>query len=542
MEEKILYDVLIVGAGPSGLAAAIKLHQLAALDQKTLKICILEKGAQVGAHIISGAILDPRSLKELLPERWQEAPLDTAVKKEAFYYLSKAHSFRLPTPRSLQNKGNFIISLGALCRFLAAEAERFGTEIYPGFAASKILYDAQGAVAGVETGPMGINKNGEKTANFQPGMALYAKQTFFAEGCRGQLSQELIHHFDLAKDRCPQTYGLGLKEIWSIPAKQHAQGTVLHTIGWPLDRLTYGGGFLYHFSENRVSLGFALGLDYKNPWLNPFKEFQRFKTHPFIRNILQGGERLAYGARAINEGGWQALPKLNFPGGVLIGDAAGFLNVAKIKGIHPAIKSGILAAEAAYEALSVSANPSPLNLHQYPAKFEQSWLKKELFAVRNIRPGFHHGRWFGLANAFFETYLSYGHSPWTLKHQVDHLSLLPATAAKKIDYPKPDGKLTFDKASSVYLANVYHEDNQPAHLVLKNPALAIEVNYKNYASPETRYCPADVYEIVNHQDEPALQINAQNCIHCKTCDIKDPTQNIIWKAPEGGGGPNYENM
>lgn len=542
MEHEVMsYDVVIVGAGPAGLSAAIRLMQLAAEQNKNITVCILEKGAQIGAHIMSGAVLEPRSLQALLPDNWRDAPLDTSVTCDKFLYLTSKRAYRLPTPKPMHNKGNYIISLGELCRFLGTIAEQLGCEIYPGFAATKLLYNKNNEVIGVATGDVGIDKNGKKTPNYQPGMHLHANQTLFAEGCRGQLSQELMHHFQLRTNATPQTYGLGLKEIWKIPANQHKQGEVIHTVGWPLDNMTYGGSFMYHFSNNQVAIGFVVGLDYQNTWLNPFAELQRFKTHPFISKILSGGERIAYGARALNEGGWQSLPKLTFPGGALIGDAAGFLNVPKIKGIHTAMESGMLAAEACFTALPAQQH-SQFELTSYTDKIKQSWVADELYKVRNVRPGFRYGLFVGLANAAFETYISHGKSPWTLTNHADHLMLKPAKQSKKIDYPKPDGILTFDRLSSVYLTNTFHEENQPDHLNLVDKVLAIDVNYKQYASPETRYCPAAVYEIVDKETLPKLQINAQNCIHCKTCDIKDPRQNIVWHAPEGGGGPNYINM
>lgn len=535
------YDVVIVGAGPAGLSAAIKLKQLAAQANNEVKVCILEKGAQVGSHILSGAVLEPRSLQELLPDNWQEAPLDTKVTEDFFYLLSSKRAFRLPTPKQMKNNGNYIISLGELCRFLATEAEKLGCEIYPGFAAAKVLYNDNNQVIGVSTGEVGIDKNDNKTPNYQPGMHLIAKQTLFAEGCRGQLSQALMQHYHLRDSVSPQTYGLGIKEIWQVKPEKHQSGKVVHTIGWPMDSATYGGSFIYHLSKHRVAIGFVVGLDYQNPWLNPFAELQRFKTHPFISDLLKDGERISYGARALNEGGWQSIPKLSFPGGALIGDAAGFLNVPKIKGIHGSMKSGMLAAEACFELLT-KENTSEFELKSYSEKLNNSWLGKELYQVRNIRPGFRFGLWLGLANAAFETYISRGKTPWTLKNHADYTTLLPADKAKKINYPNPDGVLTFDKLSSVYLSNTYHEENQPCHLKLHNPLLAIRVNYQIYASPEVRYCPAGVYEIIEEEQGPKLQINSQNCIHCKTCDIKDPRQNIVWKAPEGGGGPNYIDM
>lgn len=536
--ETMEYDVVIVGAGPAGLSAAIKIKQLAHRHNKEISICILEKGAQVGAHILSGAVLEPRSLIDLLPDNWQDAPLDSQVVADSFYYLTKKSAYQLPTPKPMQNHGNYIISLGDLCQFLAAQATALGCEIYPGFAAAKVLYTREGSVIGVATGDVGIDKEGNKTANYQPGMHLHARQTLFAEGCRGQLSQHLMTRFQLRKHVQPQTYGLGIKEIWEIPVDKHRRGQVVHTVGWPLDNATYGGSFIYHLSANRVAIGFVVGLDYKNTWLNPFCEMQRFKTHPFIRDLLTGGERIAYGARALNEGGWQSIPKLTFPGGALIGDGAGFLNVVKIKGIHTAIESGMCAAEACFDALE-EHQKGPIELVRYSEKIKQSWMSTELYNARNVRPGFRYGLFIGLANAAFETYITGGKSPWTLKNHADYLSLKPANQCQKIDYPKPDGVLTFDLPSSVYLSNTYHDDNQPVHLNLRDKSLAIDVNYHQYASPETRYCPAGVYEIV---PGPTLQINAQNCIHCKTCDIKDPRQNILWSAPEGGGGPNYVGM
>lgn len=540
-QETMEFDVLIVGAGPAGLSAAIKLKQLALAAQKTISICILEKGAQIGSHILSGAVLEPRSLKELLPETWQSAPLDTPVSNDLFYFLSAKKAYKLPTPKPMHNEGNYIISLGELCRFLAEQAESLGCEIYPGFAATKILYNDKNQVIGVATGDVGINKEGEETQNYQAGMHLIAKQTLVAEGCRGQLSQYIMNRYHLRDKSQPQTYGLGLKEIWQVDSAKHKPGTVIHTVGWPLDQATYGGSFIYHLSNQRIAIGFVVGLDYKNPWLDPFLELQRFKTHPLIKSTLEGGERLEYGARALNEGGWQSLPKLTFPGGALIGDAAGFLNVPKIKGIHTAMQSGMLAAEACFEALN-EPTTTQIELTAYPEKIKQSWLAKELYAVRNIRPGFKYGLIPGLINAAFETYISFGKSPWTLHNHADHTSLNLASKAPKPDYLKPDGVITFDKLSSVFLSNTFHEENQPCHLKLKKPKLAIDINLKNYASPETRYCPAAVYEIVEEEAGPRLQINAQNCLHCKTCDIKDPRQNIVWQAPEGGGGPNYTEM
>lgn len=540
-QEVMEYDVVIVGAGPAGLSAAIRLKQLAQQQQKNISICILEKGAQIGAHILSGAVLEPTSLKTLLPDTWQSAPLSTPVTKDSFYFLNEKQAWRLPTPKPMCNEGNYIISLGELCQFLAHQAEGLGCEIYPGFAAAKILFDNDHRVIGVSTGELGIDKHGNRTANYQPGMHLKAKQTFFAEGCRGQLSQQLMHRFHLRENCDPQTYALGLKEIWTIPKEQHRLGEVIHTVGWPLSSSTYGGSFIYHMADNKIALGLVVGLDYANPWLNPFGEFQRFKTHPMLKKLLTNGERIAYGARALNEGGWQSIPKLTFPGGVLIGDGAGFLNVPKIKGIHTAMQSAILAAETCFDLLSTQKE-AVLENEAYAKKVTSSWLGQELYKVRNIRPGFRFGLWTGMAIAAFETYISHGKLPWTLHHKADHRSLKPAKNMPQIQYPPPDGVFTYDLLSSVYLSNTFHEENQPCHLKLKDRSLAISVNYYKYASPETRYCPAGVYEVINGPHGLRLQINAQNCIHCKTCDIKDPKRNILWTAPEGGGGPNYVGM
>jgi electron-transferring-flavoprotein dehydrogenase len=540
--ESMPFDVVVVGAGPSGLAAAIRLKQKALENNREISVCILEKGSEVGAHILSGAVIEPRVLNELIPD-WKSkgAPLDTPATTDRLLFLTEQGQIRFPTPPQMNNEGNYIVSLGKLCRWLGQQAEALGVEIYPGFAAAEVLYHDDGSVKGVATGDLGIGKDGEKTAQFQPGMELHARQTIFAEGCRGSLSKILSEKFNLRKDSEPQTYGIGVKELWEVAPSQHKKGLVMHTIGWPLPTDTYGGSFLYHLEDNLVAVGFVVGLDYSNPWLSPFEEFQRYKTHPAIRPHLEGGRRIAYGARTLAEGGFQSLPKLTFPGGVLIGDTAGFLNVPKIKGTHMAMQSGLVAADAVYQLLG-SEQPGTNEAVQYPEMLKKTWMWKELYLVRNIRPSFRWGLWGGFAYSALDTVLM-GRAPWTLSHHEDHRQLTTKDHAKKIDYPKPDGKLTFDRLSSVYLSNTNHEENQLCHLQLKDPAVAIDVNYRLYASPETRYCPAGVYEIVGEETgEPKLQINAQNCVHCKTCDIKDPTQNINWQVPEGGGGPNYSAM
>ena len=544
--ESMHYDVVIVGAGPSGLAASIRLKQLAAKEQRDISVCIVDKGSEVGAHILSGAVIDPRSLSELI-ENWQEkgAPLTCAVKEDRLLFLTEKKAYRLLTPSSFNNHGNYIISLGLFCRWLAQQAEEMGVEIYPGFAAAEVLYHPDGSVRGIATGDMGLNKDGQPGSNYQQGMALLAKQTIFAEGCRGSLTKTLIRQFHLDKNCQNQTYGIGIKELWSVAPEKSKPGTVIHSIGWPLDRKTYGGSFLYHLNDNKVAVGFVVGLDYQNPYLSPFSEMQRYKTHPAIREVLEGGTRIAYGARALSEGGLQSLPKLTFPGGVLVGDTAGFLNVPRIKGIHATMKSGMLAAEAIAEVLKEEhvSDDSNTEAVKYSELFRDSWLYHELHKVRNIRPSFKWGLFGGLAYSGLEEYIFRGKAPWTLRHQSpDYASLRKAQECRPIDYPKADGKLTFDRTSSVYLASISHDENQPVHLKLNNPELAISVNYREYASPETRYCPAGVYEIVDQAGEPHLQINAQNCVHCKTCDIKDPEQNINWVCPEGGSGPNYAEM
>lgn len=541
------YDVVVVGAGPAGLSAAIRLKQLAAEAGSEISVCVLEKGSEVGAHILSGAVIDPVALTELLPD-WREtgAPLTCAVKEDKVLFLNKLSSFRLPTPPSFQNEGNYIISLGLLCKWLAEQAEQLGVEIYAGFAAVEILYHPDGSIKGVATGNMGVDKSGNPGDQFQAGIELHAQQTLFAEGARGSLSKQLIRTLALDAQSSPQTYGLGIKEIWEVPPEQCRPGLVMHTVGWPMDTQTYGGSFIYHLDNNQIAVGFVVGLDYRNPYLSPFEEFQRFKTHPDIRPLFEGGRRIAYGARALVEGGLQSLPQLSFRGGALIGDAAGFLNVPRIKGSHTAMKSGMLAAEAVFPLLADNSDTLPESTREavaYPQLFRQSWLYRELHQVRNIRPAFRWGLFAALAYTGLEQYLFKGRTPWTLKHHgTDAGSLKKAADCTPINYPKPDGRLTFDRLSSVYLANLSHEENQPVHLQLKQPEWAISVNVQQYAAPETRYCPAGVYEIVQEDGTPHLHINAANCIHCKTCDIKDPLQNINWTCPEGGSGPNYSAM
>lgn len=532
--EAMSYDVVIVGAGPAGLSAAIHLKRLDA----SIQVCVLEKGSEVGAHILSGNVFDPRALDELLPD-WQEqgAPLTTPATQDAFYLLTKAKKWRLPTPPQMRNKGNYIISLADLCRWLARQAESLGVEIYPGFSAVEILKDAQNRVIGAKTGDLGRDRENQPTDLYQAGIEIFAKQLLLAEGCRGSLTETIIKDYQLRSQECFQTYGLGLKEIWQVEAQHHRLGYVEHTIGWPLDPYTYGGSFIYHAAEQQVHIGYVVGLDYQNPYLSPFEEFQRFKQHPAIRPMLESGQRIAYGARALNEGGWQSLPKLVFPGGAIIGCAAGFLNVPKIKGAHTAMKSGMLAAEGVVQYLATGTN-------DYTTRFERSWVAQELKRVRNIRPGFKWGLIPGMMNAAFET-LTQGRVPWTLKHaRPDHTSLKQAQYCHPPSYAKPDGVVSFDRLSSVYLTHIQHTEHQPNHLILKNPEQAIQHNYALYQSPEQYYCPAHVYEVIqpSEKETPYLQINSANCIHCKTCDIKDPTQNIHWVPPEGGSGPNYGNM
>ncbi|MEZ5535538.1 MAG: electron transfer flavoprotein-ubiquinone oxidoreductase [Thiolinea sp.] len=543
------FDVLIVGGGPSGLSAAIRLMQLASENEQEISVCLVEKGSEIGAHILSGAILEPTALNELIPD-WKEkgAPLNTPVSAEEILFLSEKGAIKTPNaflPPAMHNEGNYIISLGNFCRWLGEQAEELGVEIYPGFAAAKTLYNEDGSVKGVQTGDMGIQSDGTPGPQYEPGMELHAKYTFFAEGCRGHLGKELKQRFNLEADVQTQTYGIGIKELWEVKPENHQPGLVVHTAGWPLPTDTYGGSFLYHLEDNQVAVGFVVGLDYKNPYLSPFEEFQRFKTHPKIRGTFDGGRRISYGARALNEGGIQCLPKLTFPGGVLTGCDAGTLNMPKIKGTHTAMKSGMLAAEAAFEALQSEAEVAELTA--FTDKFNASWVRAELEAARNVRPSFKWGLWLGTLYTGIDQILFRGKAPWTLKHaHADHETLLTKDQAKPINYPKPDGVLTFDKLSSVFLSNTNHEEDQPVHLTLKDDSVPVAVNLAKYDGPEARFCPAGVYEYVADETKQdgsqRLQINAQNCVHCKTCDIKDPTQNINWVTPEGGGGPNYPNM
>jgi electron-transferring-flavoprotein dehydrogenase len=547
--EAMEYDVAIVGAGPAGLATAIRLKQLAAEQSKEVSVVVLEKGSEPGAHILSGAIMDPRALTELLP-KWREdgAPLNQAVTADRFLFLTETGFRATPAfflPDCFNNHGNYVISLGNVVKWLATQAEALGVEIFPGFPAAEVLYDETGAVKGVATGNLGFGKDGEPTADFQLGMELHAKYTIFAEGSRGSLGKQLIERFRLDAGKDPQSYGIGLKELWEVAPAKAQPGLVMHTAGWPLDTATYGGSFLYHLDHNQVELGFVVGLDYSNPYLSPFEEFQRWKLHPEIRKTLEGGKRLGYGARALTAGGLLSLPKTVFPGGAFVGCEAGYLNASRIKGSHAAIKTGMLAAEAAFAALAAGRHHD--ELASYPAAFEKSWLHAELDQSRNFKQWFKKGRAIATLMTGIEQWLlpklGFKAPPWTLHHSTpDHLTLKPAAECEKIVYPKPDGKLTFDRLSSVFISNTNHAENQPPHLTLKDPSVPVRINLAKFAGPESRYCPAAVYEFVNDGGTERLPINAQNCVHCKTCDIKDPTQNIVWVTPEGGGGPNYVGM
>ncbi len=545
------FDVVIVGAGPAGLAAAIRFKQLTASRGKDFSVCVVEKGSEVGAHILSGAVIDPIALTELIPD-WKArgAPVKTPVTEDRFLMLTERRAFRVPNiflPPLMSNHGNYIVSLGNLCRWLAGEAEKLGVEIFPGFAAAEVLFDADGRVKGVATGDMGVARNGSHKATFAPGVELTGKYTLFAEGARGSLSKALMAKFRLDAGAGPQKYGIGLKELWQVEKGKHRPGLVIHSQGWPLDSKTGGGSFIYHLEDGQVAVGFVVHLDYRNPYLNPYDEFQRFKMHPAIRPMFEGGKRHSYGARAINEGGLQSVPKLVFPGGALIGCAAGFVNLPRIKGSHNAMKTGMLAAEAAFAALARGSDGGE-SLAAYEKAYRGSWVYRDLHKVRNAKPGFKWGLWPGTVHAGIHMWLNdLGLGwlvPWTLRHrQSDFETLLPAANCRPIDYPKPDGIVSFDKMSSVYLSNTNHEEDQPVHLVLRDPALAVEYNLALFDAPEQRYCPAGVYEILRDgEGKPRLQINAVNCVHCKTCDIKDPLQNIDWVVPEGGGGPNYPNM
>jgi electron-transferring-flavoprotein dehydrogenase len=550
--ESMEYDVVVVGGGPGGLATAIRLKQLAAEKGAEVSVVVLEKGSEPGAHILSGAIMDPKALTELIPN-WKElgAPLNQPVTDDAYIFLGEKSGFRVPNallPPFAHNDGNYIVSLGAVTKWLAEQAEGLGVEIFPGFAAAEVLYNEDGSVKGVATGNLGVGKDGEPTDNFQLGMELLGKYTVFAEGARGHLGKQLIAKYKLDEGRDPQSFGIGIKELWEIDPARHQPGFVMHTAGWPMDEKTYGGAFLYHMEGNKVALGFVTGLGYTNPYLSPFEEFQRWKLHPNVRYYLENakgevtGKRLSYGARAINASGLSALPKTVFPGGALVGCNAGYLNVGRIKGSHAAIKTGMQAAEAAYDA--VVAGRQHDELSAYPEAFNASWLHTELNKDRNFKNWFKYGLTVATLMNGFEQFVLRGHIPWTLRRdKPDHLYLKPAAECEPIVYPKPDGKLTFDRLSSVFISNTNHEEQQPSHLTLKDASIPVSINLAKYAGPEARYCPAGVYEFVKNADNTdRLQINAQNCVHCKTCDIKDPTQNIVWVTPEGGGGPNYAGM
>ena len=545
--ESMEFDVVIVGGGASGLAAACRLSQLAAADGKELSVVVVEKGSEIGAHILSGNVFESRALDELYPD-WKEqgAPVKTAIKGDIIHNLmSDRKSIRVPglfVPSPMHNKGNYIISLGKLCQWLGEQAEAAGINVFPGFAASEVLYDDEGRVKGVATSDLGISKDGQQKSSYQAGYELLGKYTIFAEGCRGNLGEALMKKFDLRKDADPQHYGIGLKEIWKIDPDKHEEGLVVHTMGWPLDNRTEGGGFLYHAENNQVFIGFIVALNYTNPHLSPFHEFQRWKGHPKLRTYLEGGERIAFGARTVNKGGLQSLPKLSFPGGVLVGCDAGFLNGVKIKGAHTAIKTGMLAAESVYEALSNGEEYSELS--SYEEAVQKSWVHAELHRSRNFGPALHKlGTLFGAAFTYIDQNIFRGKLPFTLHNRhADHDSLQKASEAKPIDYPRPDGVISFDRLSSVFLSSTNHEEDQPAHLTLKDASIPIDFNLPEYDEPAQRYCPAGVYEVVDENRQLKFQINAANCVHCKTCDIKDPKQNIVWVVPEGGGGPNYSGM
>ncbi|MBN9531108.1 MAG: electron transfer flavoprotein-ubiquinone oxidoreductase [Alphaproteobacteria bacterium] len=549
--ESMEYDVVVVGAGPAGLSAAIRFKQLCAEHGKDYSVCVIEKGSEVGAHILSGAVMDPIAMDELFPD-WQErgAPLKVPVTEDRFYVLTEANHISLPNfamPPLMNNHGNYIISLGNVCRWLAEQAEALGVEIFPGFAAAEVLYNEDGSVKGVATGDMGVGRDGEHKSSYTPGMELHAKYTLVAEGVRGSLAKEIQAKFKLRDGVDPQKFGIGIKELWKVDPAVHQEGLVVHTMGWPLDSATGGGSFLYHLEDNQIAVGFVVHLNYENPHLSPFDEFQRMKTHPSIRHFFEGGKRIAYGARAINEGGLQSVPKLTFPGGALIGCSAGFVNVPRIKGSHNAMKTGMLAAEAAFEALDEGRAGD--ELVAYGQGWKDSWVYQDLYKVRNVKPALKHGMWLGTAIGGAHMWLNdlgLGFlAPWTTRHgKADHESLKPAAECKKIAYPKPDGRISFDKLSSVFISNTNHEEDQPVHLRLADPSIPIEYNLKVFDEPAQRYCPAGVYEVVRDDagNNPRFQINAQNCVHCKTCDIKDPRQNITWTVPEGGGGPNYPNM
>ena len=537
--EMMEYDVVVVGAGPSGLSAAIKLKQLSKEANKDLSVCVIEKGSEVGAHIVSGAVIETKALDELIPEwKTKNSPLKTQATDDKFLYLTETKSYQLPTPPQMHNKGNYIISLSDFTKWLAQQAEALEVEIYPGFSASEVLFDENNKVVGVATCDMGRLKDGSEGPNFERGIELRAKQTIFSEGCRGHLGKILMKKFNLNSENSPQTYGIGIKELWEISSDKSKPGSIMHTTGWPLDNDTYGGSFLYHLDNNKISIGFVIGLDYKNPYLSPYLEFQRFKHHPAIKKLLEGGRRINYGARALNEGGVQSLPKLTFPGGMLVGCEAGFLNVPKIKGTHLAMKSGMIAAQSIFENIDKKDEIS-----EFQTDIKQSWLWKELYKVRNIRPSFKWGFWKAIAYSAIDTYIFRGNAPWTIDHHgTDHESLGNKHEYNVINYPKPDNVISFDRLTNVSFSGTNHEENQPCHLQLKDEQVPINTNFELYDNPETRYCPAGVYEIVLNDNKPKLQINAQNCVHCKTCDIKDPTQNINWVTPQGGGGPNYQGM